>query len=193
MISKQDNWTLFLDRDGVINTELPDDYVKRPEEFVFEPGALQGLASLAPLFNRIIIVTNQRGVGAGLMTQADLDLVHEMMLLEMKSHRIVIDRIYAATDKDRQSIRRKPHPFMGHQAKQDFPDIDFSKSVMVGNSRGDIEFGRALGMTTVFIDDKGRLPGERSAYGSDLLFPSLYELCSRITDGSVDLPSARKK
>jgi histidinol-phosphate phosphatase family protein len=193
MITRQDNWTLFLDRDGVINKELPEDYVKHPEEFIFEPSALEGLSSIAPLFNRLIVVTNQRGVGAGLMTQEDLDGIHEMMLTEMRLHSIVIDKIYAATDKDRDSLRRKPRPYMGHQAKEDFPEIDFRKSVMVGNSRGDIEFGRTLGMITVFIDDKGRLPGERSAYGSDFLCASLYELSVRLQSGSIDFTLAGKK
>ena len=61
---KIDNtWTLFLDRDGVINKELPGDYVRKWDDFHFEPGVLQSLAALAKFFKRIIIITNQRGVG----------------------------------------------------------------------------------------------------------------------------------
>ena len=193
MMTKADNWTLFLDRDGVINKELPDDYVKRPDEFVFEPGAIEGLAMLQSYFSRLLIVTNQRGVGIGLMTQNDLDLIHQQMTDEFKTNGVMIEKIYSATDKDRQSTHRKPHPHMGLLARQDFPEIDFKKSVMVGNSRGDIEFGRNLGMITVFIDDKSRLPGEKSAYGSNFLCASLHEFALRVTSGEInfDAPLSR--
>ena len=64
-------WTLFLDRDGVINKELRDDYVKRWDEFIFEVGALEAIAKLSDIFGRIIIVTNQRGIGIEVMTEDD--------------------------------------------------------------------------------------------------------------------------
>ena len=85
--------TLFLDRDGVINTELPADYVKTISEFQFETGVFEAILLLQRFFNRIIIITNQRGVGAGIMSQADLDLVHSYMLKEFSKHGIEIDAI----------------------------------------------------------------------------------------------------
>ncbi|MCS6819569.1 MAG: histidinol phosphate phosphatase, partial [Chitinophagales bacterium] len=70
-------WTLFLDRDGVINLHYPNDYVKSVEEFIFLEGALDAIRDLSRVFKRIIVVTNQQGVGKGLMSEADLDLIHE--------------------------------------------------------------------------------------------------------------------
>lgn len=180
-------WTLFLDRDGVINTELPADYVKSWDEFRFEVNALEALVILRDYFGKMIIVTNQRGVGAGLMTQEDLDAIHGKMLEIMKSYGIQIDAIYAVTDVDRGSIRRKPYPYMGHCAKQDFPDIDFSKSLIAGNSFSDMEFGHALGIKTAYIDEKRKYISESKVPFADFKTDSLYELARRIKDGHFQL------
>jgi len=68
-----DGWSLFLDRDGVINKRLPDEYVKHPDEFEFEAGVTEAMAILAGFFNPIIVVTNQQGIGKGLMTVDQLE------------------------------------------------------------------------------------------------------------------------
>ncbi|MFM9008903.1 MAG: D-glycero-alpha-D-manno-heptose-1,7-bisphosphate 7-phosphatase [Bacteroidota bacterium] len=180
------NWTLFLDRDGVINRELPADYVKCIEEFEFEHDAIQSIADLSRIFGLIIIVTNQRGVGAGLMTQSDLDAVHEHMKHHIQSAGGRIDAIYAATAEDRQSIERKPNPTMGMMAKSDFPEIEFDKSLMVGNSESDIRFGQNLGMKTAFIDDKNQFSHSKSAFGSDWLFSSLATLTKGLLNSGIE-------
>ena len=97
---KIDNsWTLFLDRDGVINKELPGDYVKRWDEFQFEPGVLIAIAELSKLFPRIIIITNQRGVGIGRMTEDDLKMLHTQMCNEINKAGGRIDAIFYCIDK----------------------------------------------------------------------------------------------
>ena len=80
------SWTLFLDRDGVINVEKPMDYVRAWEEFQFNPGVLKALKLLNGLFGRIVVVTNQRGVGKGLMTEQDLLDIHDRMTEEIVRH-----------------------------------------------------------------------------------------------------------
>lgn len=175
---------LFLDRDGVINTELPADYVKTWDEFRFEDGAIEALRILQPSFEKTIIVTNQRGVGAGIMTLAALDDIHAKMLSVLRKEGIHVDKIYAATDEDRQSPRRKPHPYMGHLAKSDFPEIDFSASVMVGNSPSDMEFGHALGMYNVFIDDKKRHEGCANVANAHFEFDSLLLFARAVENGA---------
>jgi histidinol phosphatase-like enzyme len=62
-----------------------------------------------------------------------------------------IDHIFYCTDLDNNSINRKPQPGMAVQAKEKFPSIDFSKSIMVGNRSSDMEFGRNAGLHTVFL------------------------------------------
>jgi len=145
------SWTLFLDRDGVINGEKKDEYVLHLEEFIFFDGVLQALRILNDVFGLIIIITNQKGVGKGLMTLDDLNAIHEHMMQEIKIHNGRIDNIYYCTDLDDNSPNRKPQTGMGLQAQKDFPQIDFRKSIMAGNKLTDMQFGRALGSKTVFI------------------------------------------
>jgi D-glycero-D-manno-heptose 1,7-bisphosphate phosphatase len=144
-------WTLFLDRDGVINTDVVNDYVKSWEEFRFCEGTLQALQILNPLFDRIVIISNQRGVGKGIMTHSTLDLITENMLLTIEENGGRIDKAYYCISLDNQNPNRKPNKGMALQAKADFPEIDFSKSVMVGNMPGDMWFGRNIGAYTVYI------------------------------------------
>lgn len=144
-------WTLFLDRDGVINEEKPDGYILHPQEFHFYPGVVEAIARLRKYFQRIIIVTNQRGIGRGLMQQDDLHSIHNIMLAGIEQTGGKIDHIYFAPELEDDAINRKPNPGMALQAKQDFPDIDFQKSVMVGNTLSDMQFGRNVGMCTVFL------------------------------------------
>lgn len=145
------NWTLFLDRDGVINVEKNEDYVKNWDEFIFYKESLLALPILAKLFNTIVITTNQKGVGRGLMSEADLQLIHSNMKNEIEKIQGRIDHIFYCTDIDNQSVNRKPQPGMAFQAKQKFPSIEFNQSIMVGNRTSDMEFGRNAGLHTVFL------------------------------------------
>ncbi|MCC8087702.1 MAG: HAD family hydrolase [Rikenellaceae bacterium] len=142
---------LFLDRDGVINVHRQDDYVKTWKEFAFEEGVLDALSILGKFFDKIIIVTNQRGVGRGIMSEEELLSIHEKMCESIASHGGRIDAIYYCTDTDSTSPNRKPNTGMGLQAKRDFPKIDFARSYMAGDSHSDMEFGKRLGMKTILI------------------------------------------
>ena len=142
---------LLLDRDGVINVLRPGDYVKSWEEFVFCDGALEALRLLNPLFRRIVLVTNQRGVGRGRMTEADLEDIHERMMSCIQKAGGRIDRIYCCTATDDADPRRKPNIGMAQEVRTDFPDIDFTRSLLVGDSRSDLEFARRAGIPAVCI------------------------------------------
>jgi histidinol-phosphate phosphatase family protein len=137
-------WTLFLDRDGVINVEKHEDYIHTWEEFVFYPGVKEALKIFTEKFGRIFIITNQRGVAKGLTKLEDLEIIHKNMTKELAQAGGKIDKIYYSIDFDHESENRKPNPGMGLQAKKDFPEIDFSKSIMIGNTLSDMKFGRNL-------------------------------------------------
>ena len=145
------DWTLFLDRDGVINNKI-DGYVTKPQEFDFLPGALMALRQLSDIFVRILIVTNQQGIGKGLMTHDDLHSVHSHMLRNIELAEGRIDNIYYCPHLAvEEPPCRKPNPGMALQAQQDYPEIDFLKSIIVGDAASDILFGNLLGMQTVRI------------------------------------------
>lgn len=148
------SWTLFLDRDGVINKKLENDYVKSIDEFEFLPMALEAIKVFSNHFNKIIIVTNQQGIGKQLMTDFDLKKVHQHLIKEVKTFGGNIDAIYYAPQlASENSIMRKPNIGMAITAKNDFPSIDFNKSVMIGDSISDMEFAQNTNMFEVFIGE----------------------------------------
>jgi histidinol-phosphate phosphatase family protein len=158
-ISKE--WTLFLDRDGVINHRLVDDYVKTWEDFRFLDGVLEAMETFNQIFGKIVVVTNQQGVGKGLMKAETLDEIHRMMILEVNDHGGRIDKIYYCPDlRASGSFNRKPQVGMGLKAKKDFSQINFKKSIMAGDSLSDMKFGKSLKMTTVWISPDLSQPGK---------------------------------
>lgn len=160
------SWTLFLDRDDVINKGKHGDYIRTPDEFEFLPGVVETLSNLRRKFGKIVIVTNQQGIGKGLMSTADLDSIHLKMQLELKTHGVTIDGIYYCPELIvDMPIGRKPMPGMALQAWNDHPEICFTRSVMVGDSDSDIHFGHRLGMYTVKI---GGLQGVASDHCTSL-------------------------
>jgi histidinol-phosphate phosphatase family protein len=148
-------WTLFLDRDGVLNERIYGDYIQKPEGFHFLPGVLESMMVFAATFGRIIVVTNQQGVGKGLMAENDLENIHRYMKAEIVRAGGRLDAIYYCTELASEKRHcRKPGTFMARQAKKDFPEIDFRKSIMVGDTESDMKFGRNSGMYNVLVGDE---------------------------------------
>ena len=145
------SWTIFLDRDGVINEDKVGSYIFNPDEFVFMKDAPGLFRKLAEKFGTIIVVTNQRGVGRGLISGENLSAIHKKMVAEVSAAGGKIDSIYFATSIHNDDPKRKPNPGMAFQAKADFPSINFSKSIMVGNKQSDMLFGKNAGMYTIFL------------------------------------------
>ena len=173
------SWTLFLDRDGVINIELPGDYVKRWEEFTFCTNALKALETFNKHFSTILVVSNQRGVSKGIMTLNDLDSVHTNMVKEITAHGGRIDKIYFSTALSDEDPTRKPNIGMALSAKNDFTHIEFQKSIMIGNKLSDMKFGRNAGMTTVMVDEKNEFVQENNDL-IDYRVESMFEFSKMI-------------
>jgi len=165
---------LFLDRDGVINQRLENDYVKSWETFHFLPGVLKSLELLKNYFDRIFIVTNQQGVGKGLMTKAQIDLIHENMLKVIKSNGGKIDKVYFCPDLAvKPGNCRKPSPFMALKAQEEFPELRFENAVMVGDTSSDIAFGKNLSMQTVLIASTQTFEVKKEAHHPDFVIKDL--------------------
>lgn len=148
------SWTLFLDRDGVINKKLDNDYVKHWIEFEFIDGAIDAIRFLSDTFGRIVIVTNQQGIGKKLYRLEDLEIIHKNMMYEIGYHGGRIDKVYFSPYLAAENHpTRKPGIGMALAAQKDFPEIDFKKSIIVGDSISDMEFGRTAGMVTIYISE----------------------------------------
>jgi histidinol-phosphate phosphatase family protein len=151
-LHKIDNsWTLFLDRDGVINHEKYEDYIHKWDEFSFYNGVTEAIAVYSKIFKHVIVITNQKGVGKGLTKLEDLQLIHKNMVAAVEAAGGKIDAVYFCTDLNNDSPNRKPNPGMGLQAVKDFPGINLSKAIMIGNTISDMAFGRNLGVQTIFL------------------------------------------
>ncbi len=166
-------WTLFLDRDGVINEEKHQDYIHTWEEFRFYDQVVAAMKTFRERFKRIIIVTNQRGIGKGLTKPEDLEMIHSNMKREFENAGGGVDAVYYCGDLNDDHPDRKPNPGMGRQAFKDFPDIDRNKTIMIGNTLSDMEFGRNIGAYTIFLPTT-RPEVDLKDHRIDAVFPSLY-------------------
>ncbi|MCX6272855.1 MAG: HAD-IIIA family hydrolase [Bacteroidetes bacterium] len=174
------SWTLFLDRDGVINRKLHEDYVKSWDEFEFLPGVQEALAIAARLFGKIFIVTNQQCVGRGILSVDALEEIHRKMLEEISHKGGRIDKIYFCPDlRDSGSLYRKPAIGMALQARREHPQIRFRQSVIAGDAVSDMEFGKKTGMFTALISNNISIPRQHPDL-IDALFPDLLSFVSNL-------------
>lgn len=147
------NKVLFLDRDGVINCKLEGDYVKKWDEFCFLPGVFEAIRAIKEKGYIVIIVTNQRGIARGFMTEKDLEEVHQRMIEELERHGAQVDDIfYCPHDLSDNCDCRKPQPGMLIQAQKKW-NIDFAQSYIIGDSDCDIEAGRRVGCGGILTTD----------------------------------------
>jgi D-glycero-D-manno-heptose 1,7-bisphosphate phosphatase len=141
---------VFLDRDGVINRKAPEgQYVTCWEDFRFLPGVIEGIAKLNRAGLYVIIVTNQRCVAKGLLTEAELIKLHQQMSDHLAQAGATIDAIYYCPHELAPSCRcRKPAPGMFLEAAHSH-GLDLAASWMIGDSDIDIQAGRNAGCRTI--------------------------------------------
>ncbi|MCB9251128.1 MAG: HAD family hydrolase [Flavobacteriales bacterium] len=161
---------LFIDRDGVINELRVQDYVKSTDEFILLPDVINALAIFRRIFKRIFIVTNQQGVGKKLMIDP-LETIHQYML-SMIPEELHPDAIYHCPHLSSESCTcRKPKTGMALMAKNDYPEIQFTESFMIGDSDSDMQFAQNCGMVSFRIDRSGNS-------NSELTFKDLLEVAN---------------
>ena len=178
--------TVFLDRDGVLNQKLPEGgYVASWEDFHLLPGVAEAIASLNRAGQRVVVVSNQRGIALGLHTAADVLAIHSKLQALLQQSGAHLDAFYFCPHDKNECNCRKPLPGLFEQAQADFPEIAAAASAMVGDSLSDIEFGRRLGMFTIFVDGAParQKPGARTAAGlADQCFGNLPEAVEYLLD-----------
>lgn len=169
--------TVFLDRDGVINEKMPEGhYVRSSSEFHLLPGVPEAIARLNQAGLRVVVVTNQRGVALGLYSLDDVAAIHQHLQSMLAAHGAHIDAFFFCPHDKGACGCRKPQTGLFDEARACFPDIDPETSVMIGDSLSDIEFGRKLGMRTIFIEgepERRKAGSEKAAELADLRSPSL--------------------
>jgi len=147
--------TLFLDRDGVVNKKLEQRYVTNFDEFVFVKNSDIAIRKLHKIFKRILIVTNQQGIGKGIMTEDDLNLLHLQMQRKLSVDFDLIDKIYFCPCLEVDNCNcRKPKTGMLENAKLDFPDMKIEDSFLIGDSDSDIIAGKKFGLSTIKVSSE---------------------------------------
>jgi len=170
---------LFLDRDGVINKRIIDGYVTHPDEFIFEEKVLEAIKIVSNIFKFIVVVTNQQGIGKGIYSLAELELVHKKMLADISKNEGRIDAVFFAPQLASENhADRKPGIGMPLKAKEEFPFINFKHSIMVGDSKSDMQMGRAIGTTNILISESSYIQENLYDYKFKLLFDFANELLS---------------
>jgi D-glycero-D-manno-heptose 1,7-bisphosphate phosphatase len=145
--------TVFLDRDGVINRKMPEgEYVTGWEKFALLDGVPEAIGRLKAAGLRVLVVTNQRGVSLGIYHAQDVEDIHAKLNEILGNAGARVDGFYYCPHDKKSCDCRKPLPGMFEAARRDFPEIEAGTSAMVGDSLSDIEFGKNLGMRTVFIE-----------------------------------------
>lgn len=166
------SWTLFLDRDGVINKRIMNGYVTKSSEFQFLEEVPAVISFFSRKFSRVFVVTNQQGIAKNRMSESNLLEIHRYMESEVEKFGGKISATYYAPEFENDTFStRKPKPAMALKAQKDFPEIVFEKSIMVGDTDSDILFGKNLGMKTVRIKTEEAIKIE-----ADLTVDSLKSL-----------------
>lgn len=141
---------VFVDRDGVINQNR-DDYVKTVDEFVIIPEALSGLAKLNSAGIKVVVVSNQAGLGYGKIGLLDLARIERTMFRIVEENGGRIEAVfYCPHRKGENCDCRKPKIGLFKQASQDL-EADLTCSYFIGDAETDIEAGQRAGLTTILV------------------------------------------
>jgi rfaE bifunctional protein nucleotidyltransferase chain/domain len=148
-IKHQPRPAIFLDRDGTINEHI--EYLSEPEKFKEIPGSFAAMRKFQELGYRIIIITNQPGIGLGYFTREDLYAVNREMMIRASKHGVSIDKIYYCPHSKADGCQcRKPGTYFIKRAESELA-VDLSRSVVVGDMTSDIKLGRDAGCRTALV------------------------------------------
>ncbi|MBI4447457.1 D-glycero-beta-D-manno-heptose 1,7-bisphosphate 7-phosphatase [Candidatus Woesearchaeota archaeon] len=178
---------IFLDRDGVIN-ENKEGYVRSVKEFVFLPNTIQALKLLSTLGYKLIVITNQGGIGRGLYTEKDLQSVNKKMINDLEKNDVKLDKIYYCPHSPEENCDcRKPNQLLFKKANKDFC-IDVKKSFMIGDKTADIEWGRRCGCKTILVKTGRGGADKKFEVTPDFIVEDLFEAANLIKANTCELP-----
>lgn len=142
---------VILDRDGVLNIQAPGGYVLKPDQWHWEPGALEGLAEMARAGVKLSVATNQSCVGRGLMDKDDLELIHALMKKQAEKYNIFFSGIYFCPHApDHGCACRKPLPGLLEQAIAE-SGIAPAQTLFIGDAKTDLLAAKAAGISAWLV------------------------------------------
>ncbi len=140
-----------LDRDGVINRDLGT-YVTTPEDFEPIPGSLEAVARIKKLGFQVVIITNQGGIQKGLMSQADVDRVHQKMFQMLgEAGCAFIEALYYSESSRKDDMYAKPNTGMFKRCEKEHPSIKFSRGYYVGDKITDLKAAMKMGAKPILV------------------------------------------
>ena len=182
---------VFLDRDGVINTLVPNNgYVTSWDQFEFLPGVLDAIVTLNNRGYRIVVVTNQSCIGRGLATHEDINLIHRIMVEKIEEAGGTVDGIYYCPHEPGAGCScRKPKPGLFLAAKEDL-GIDLVQSIVVGDSLSDLQTVDKIHATSILVETgHGTTTREQLGPGTvqpDIIVRDLEEAVKWILENGVN-------
>jgi histidinol-phosphate phosphatase family protein len=142
-------WATFLDRDGTIVVDKH--YLSDPDGLELLPNAIEGLRDLRELGARLVVVTNQSGVGRGYFPAEAVEPMHERLRELLAAGGVELDGIYVCPHApDDGCACRKPGSALFEQAAEEL-DVDLGDSVVIGDKDADVEAGRRIGATSILV------------------------------------------
>lgn len=165
---------VFLDRDGVINKNRPDN-VKFWSEFEFEGGSRNALARLGATDFQIVVVSNQSGIGRGQITSESVDAIHLQMIQMIEQSGGRIDRIYYCPHRPEDNCTcRKPSPELLLRARAELK-LDLAHSYFIGDWVDDVRAARRAGVTPLLVlSGRGKEAMEEIRKG-EISLPHVFE------------------
>lgn len=170
------DWCLFLDRDGVVNRQIVGDYVRNWRQFEWLPRAQNALKVLGEWAPRMVVVTNQQGVGKGLMSADDVTAIHDQVRAQLAVDGVDIDAFQVCPHLVSVACGcRKPKPGLVLDWLGQHPDTVPSLSIMVGDSDSDLELGQNVAATSGGCATVQIGAGGDRGVAADVSFDSLWD------------------
>jgi D-glycero-D-manno-heptose 1,7-bisphosphate phosphatase len=145
---------VLLDRDGTVNVKAPaGEYITRPEQLRLLPGAAEAIKVLNKALVPVVIVTNQRGIALGRMTEDDLGRVHARLGELLADRGARVDGIFYCPHDRGRCACRKPATLLLERARDYLELVDLRQSLVIGDSCSDVIAGRAVGARAVLLSD----------------------------------------
>ena len=174
---------VFLDRDDTIVADVG--YAHSPDQMRLLPGAAEAISEFKRRGYLVVLITNQSGVGRGYFTEADLHAIHEKLQADLADADAELDAIYYCPHlppEHEDSVGacdcRKPKPGMIMEAAEDL-NIDLERSYMIGDSKTDVQAGRAAGCRTGLVRSAKTLEND---CGADLVVEDLLEVLPHLNE-----------